>query len=38
MFFSLFTPPRSETAFKLARNRLEEDLRFVSKIVGVFAT
>ncbi|KAF9461225.1 Sec1-like snare protein [Collybia nuda] len=34
MFFSMYTPPRTETAFKLARNRLEEDLRFVSKMIS----
>ncbi|KAF8074953.1 Sec1-like snare protein, partial [Lyophyllum atratum] len=33
LFFSLYSPPRSDTAFKLARIRIEEDLRFVSKTI-----
>ncbi|KAF5383619.1 hypothetical protein D9615_003550 [Tricholomella constricta] len=33
LFFSLYSPPRSDSAFKLARTRLEEDLRFVSKMI-----
>lgn len=34
MFFSMYSPPRSEAAVKSARERLEEDLRFISKIVS----
>ncbi|GLB41838.1 putative STXBP unc-18 SEC1 family protein [Lyophyllum shimeji] len=33
MFFSLYSPPRSDSAFKLARVRIEEDLRFMSKML-----
>jgi syntaxin-binding protein 1 len=37
LFFSLFSPPRSDGSFKHARARLEEDLKFVSKAVGITA-
>jgi len=33
LFFSLFSPPRSDGSFKHARTRLEEDLKFISKTV-----
>ncbi|EIN09586.1 Sec1-like snare protein [Punctularia strigosozonata HHB-11173 SS5] len=33
MFFSLYSPPRSESAFRTSRDRLEEDLRFISKCI-----
>jgi syntaxin-binding protein 1 len=33
LFFSFYSPPRSDMAFKAARARLEEDLRFTSKRV-----
>ncbi len=29
----MYSPPRTEAAYKLARVRLEEDLRFVSQMV-----
>ncbi|EGN96657.1 hypothetical protein SERLA73DRAFT_93200 [Serpula lacrymans var. lacrymans S7.3] len=32
-FFSTYSPPRSESAFKTSRERLEEELRFVSKSI-----
>ncbi|KAJ2914649.1 hypothetical protein MD484_g5748, partial [Candolleomyces efflorescens] len=32
-FFSIYSPPRTEAAFKAARDRLEEDLRFASKMI-----
>ncbi|KAF9480487.1 Sec1-like snare protein [Pholiota conissans] len=32
-FFSMYSPPRTEAAYKLARVRLEEDLRFTSKMI-----
>ncbi|TFK74997.1 Sec1-like snare protein [Pluteus cervinus] len=31
LFFSMYSPPRSDASAKAARDRLEEDLRFVSK-------
>ncbi|KNZ74611.1 Protein transport protein sec1, partial [Termitomyces sp. J132] len=34
MFFGLYSPPRSDTAFQAARLRAEEDLRFAAKMVG----
>ncbi|KAG6897816.1 hypothetical protein C0992_010620 [Termitomyces sp. T32_za158] len=34
MFFSLYSPPRSDTAFKAARTRVEEDLRFAAKMIS----
>ncbi|KAG6908968.1 hypothetical protein DXG01_002574 [Tephrocybe rancida] len=33
LFFSLYSPPRGDLAFKSARIRIEEDLRFVGKII-----
>lgn len=33
-FFSLYSPPRNDSAAKMARDRLEEDLRFASKCVS----
>ena len=33
LFFNIYSPPRNEAAFKSARSRLEEELRFVSKRV-----
>jgi hypothetical protein len=32
-FFSIYSPPRQESAAKLARDRLLEDMRFTSKMV-----
>ena len=32
-FFSMYSPPRTEAAYKPARARLEEDLRFASRMV-----
>ena len=32
-FFSMYSPPRTEAAYKPARTRLEEDLRFASRMV-----
>ena len=32
-FFNLYSPPRSETSFKPMRDRLDEELRFMSKMV-----
>jgi syntaxin-binding protein 1 len=32
-FFSTYSPPRTESGYKPARARLEEDLRFVSRMV-----
>ncbi|KAI0686679.1 Sec1-like protein [Cytidiella melzeri] len=32
-FFSMFGPPRSDSAFKSARESLEEELRFASKMI-----
>lgn len=34
LFFSLFSPPRSDGSFKHARTRLEEDLKFISKTIS----
>jgi syntaxin-binding protein 1 len=34
LFFSLYSPPRTEAAYKAARDRLEEDLMFTSKMVS----
>ncbi|KAJ7638250.1 Sec1-like snare protein [Roridomyces roridus] len=34
MFFGLYSPPRSDSQFKAARDRLEEELRFASKIIA----
>jgi len=33
MFYSLFSPPRSQTALRGARVRAEEDLRFVARCI-----
>ncbi|TFK26209.1 ras opposite [Coprinopsis marcescibilis] len=33
LFFSIYSPPRTEAAYKPARDRLEEDLKFTSKII-----
>ncbi|KAG6902573.1 hypothetical protein C0995_014579 [Termitomyces sp. Mi166 len=33
-FFGLYSPPRSDTAFKAARVRVEEDLRFAAKMIS----
>lgn len=33
LFFSIYSPPRTEAAHKVARDRLEEDLRFTSKMI-----
>lgn len=32
-FFSMYSPPRTDAAYKPARARLEEDLRFASRMV-----
>ena len=32
-FFNIYSPPRSETSFKPMRDRLDEELRFMSKMV-----
>jgi len=32
-FFNIYSPPRSESAFRSARDRLEEELRFASKMI-----
>jgi hypothetical protein len=34
-FFSTYAPPRTDAAYKLARTRLEEDLRFAAKMVKI---
>ncbi|KAG6812785.1 hypothetical protein H0H92_000557 [Tricholoma furcatifolium] len=34
LFFSLYSPPRSDPAFKVARVRAEEDLRFVGTLIA----
>ena len=33
-FFSIYSPPRTEAGYKLARQRLEEDLKFTSKMAS----
>jgi len=33
LFFSMYSPPKSEHGYKSAKDRLDEDLRFVSKVV-----
>lgn len=33
-FFSIFSPPRNDAAFKPARDHLEEQLRFSGKMVN----
>ena len=37
-FFSLYSPPKTETAFKVSRERLEEDIKFISKMVSLSRT
>ncbi|OJT06722.1 Protein transport protein sec1 [Trametes pubescens] len=32
-FFNMFSPPRSDTSFKPMRDRLDEELRFMSKMI-----
>lgn len=32
-FFSLYSPPKTDNAFKASRERLEEDIKFASKMV-----
>ncbi|KAF9802173.1 hypothetical protein IEO21_09958 [Rhodonia placenta] len=32
-FFNMYSPPRSDSAVRMARDRLEEELRFVSKMI-----
>lgn len=34
LFFSLYSPPRSESAARAAKERLEDDLKFASKCVS----
>ncbi|EPQ56577.1 Sec1-like snare protein [Gloeophyllum trabeum ATCC 11539] len=34
LFFSFFSPPRNESAYKPARARLEEDVRFAAKCIA----
>lgn len=34
-FFNAFSPPRSDAAFISARSKLEEELRFTSKMVSL---
>lgn len=34
MFFSIYSPPRSEAGYKSARARLEEDLKLTSRMVS----
>ena len=33
-FFNMYSPPRSDTSYKPLRDRLHEELRFMSKMVG----
>lgn len=33
LLFSIFSPPRNDTLYRAARDRLEEDIRFASKVV-----
>lgn len=35
-FFSMYTPPRTPSIQRSARDRLEDDLRFAARCVGVF--
>ena len=37
LFFSMYSPPRSQAEFKPAQDRLLEDIRFASKIVRSFS-
>lgn len=32
-FFNIYSPPRSDTSFKAMRDRLDEELRYMSKMV-----
>ncbi|KAH7927330.1 Sec1-like protein [Leucogyrophana mollusca] len=34
LFFNIYSPPRNEAAFKSARSRLEQELKFVSKSIA----
>ncbi|KAF7299290.1 hypothetical protein MIND_00877900 [Mycena indigotica] len=34
LFFSLYSPPRNDSQFKAARARVEDDIRFASKIIA----
>ncbi|KAJ7070093.1 Sec1-like snare protein [Mycena amicta] len=34
LFFSLYSPPRNDSQVKAARARVEDDLRFVSKVIA----
>ncbi|KAE9398544.1 Sec1-like snare protein [Gymnopus androsaceus JB14] len=34
MLFSIYSPPRNENSYRPARDRLEEDIRFASKIIA----
>ncbi|KAF9047185.1 Sec1-like protein [Hymenopellis radicata] len=34
MFFSIYSPPRSENEYRMARDRLDESLRFTSKLIS----
>ncbi|KAG1746614.1 Sec1-like protein [Suillus paluster] len=34
LFFNIYSPPRNDAAFKSARSKLEEELRFVSKTIA----
>ena len=34
-FFSLYSPPKTDSAFKASRERLEEDLKFTAKTVSL---
>ncbi|KAH7914602.1 Sec1-like protein [Hygrophoropsis aurantiaca] len=34
LFFNIYSPPRNDGAFKSARSRLEEELKFVSKSIA----
>ncbi|KAI1791834.1 Sec1-like protein [Ganoderma leucocontextum] len=33
-FFNIYSPPRSDTSFKAMRDRLDEELRFMSKMIS----
>ncbi|KAJ3865846.1 MAG: Sec1-like snare protein [Lentinula lateritia] len=34
LFFSIYSPPRNENGYRAARDRLEEDIRFTSKVIA----
>ena len=36
-FFSLYSPPKTDNAFKASRERLEEGIKFMSKMVRLFS-